>query len=344
MKKTIVALAVLAASGASFAQVSITGKLGFSFQKNAAAPDAAQGMQMTDGDLNFAATEDLGGGMAITAKSAFASRGRDNTFAARDASLTLVTGAGAFILGSVESCSIIDNVAGAPVSVSTAHDGVGAPLEGSCTNIDTAVWVLPVGPITAKVAYSEFGPGAGLASTVSTWTLGGTYAAGPLSATLDYTTYAANETALNGTGLATLLSTGRSNVYTGNVGTAGTYYNGLGRTRLAASYDLGVVKLGAGLETKTHNTANVYSVSASAPVGSAVSVGLTYTSRAEQTADATYLLVGDTARTATGLGMTYMLSKTANVNVSYATYTGAPTTGNGKNLSNEYRIRLLKSF
>ena len=42
--------------------------------------------------------------------------------------------------------------------------------------------------------------------------------------------------------------------------------------------------------------------------------------------------------------MTYMLSKTANVNVSYATYTGAPTTGNGKNLSNEYRIRLLKSF
>ena len=74
MKKTLIAAAVLAVSGVASAQVSVTGGLGFSYQKNANAVggSANHGMQMTDGNLNFAATEDLGGGMKITAASAFA--------------------------------------------------------------------------------------------------------------------------------------------------------------------------------------------------------------------------------------------------------------------------------
>ena len=111
MKKTLIALAVLAASGASFAQVSVTGKLGFSIQKSAevAGGSANQGMQMADGDINFAAKEDLGGGMSITAKQAFQLRGRDTPVTARDASLTLASGMTILRFINITRISIITN-------------------------------------------------------------------------------------------------------------------------------------------------------------------------------------------------------------------------------------------
>jgi predicted porin len=62
----LAALAVVAASGAAFAQssVSLTGKLRFAYG-TAKAVDGAKttGVGVTDGDWNIAAVEDLGGGL-----------------------------------------------------------------------------------------------------------------------------------------------------------------------------------------------------------------------------------------------------------------------------------------
>jgi len=64
MKKSLIALAALAASGVALAQVTLSGGLGVAFEKNGAS-DA----QLTKGDgnatnLTFTGTEDLGGGLS----------------------------------------------------------------------------------------------------------------------------------------------------------------------------------------------------------------------------------------------------------------------------------------
>lgn len=333
MKKTLIALAVLAASGASIAQVSITGKLGFSYQKNSTVvgTTATHGMAMSDGDLNFTATEDLGGGMTAIAKSAFASRGRDNSFSARDGSLTLVTKAGVMTLGSVESCSTINNVAGAPISLADGHDSGNAPLDG-CANIDMAQFTLPLGAVTLQYTYSDsiLRSSAGVGA-YTTPTPGGTpagggdlqsntirlaYASGPIAAEIDLTAYAANAAVQ---------------------AAAGTYWDALTRTRVLGSYDLGVAKIGVGVQMSNHDKASQSSVSVNVPMG-AMSFGLAHSMRAAQgTSTYTGLTVAD-SRSGTAIGMKYDLSKTTNVNASYGIYSNTAAK------DSEFRIRLMKSF
>jgi predicted porin len=314
MKKTIVALAVLAASGATFAQATISGKLGFSYQKNAelAGGAANHGMQMADGDLNFAASEDLGGGMSITAKSAFASRGRDTGISARDASLTMITPFGAVALGAVESCSTILNTAGAPVSLSSGHDGgPNSPIDG-CANLDYAALVMPVGPVNVRLLYADSIGGAGAgAGAVTANQITASYAAGPLSLGVDHTVFATSVSALT---------------------------DGLTRTRLWGAYDLGVATIGLGFQNKNHDVVSQTSLSAKVPMG-AVTLGLVHSMRGAQSASAAYpTLVAGEARTGTAVGMDYALSKMTTLNASYGVSSESAVR------SSEYRLRLLKSF
>jgi hypothetical protein len=318
MKKTLIALAVLAASGASFAQVTVTGKLGFSYQKDATAGGGStvHGLKMSDGDLNFKATEDLGSGMSITASSAFVSRGRTTGITSRDASLTLVTGAGAFAMGSVESPNTIVNTAGAPVSLATGHDN-GVVL-AAASDVDYVAYIVPVGPVTLSLAYSDSIGGAGSgAGSVQANAIRADYAAGPLKASLDFTAFSA-------------------------AAAAGTQADGLTRTRLSGSYDLGMAVIGAGVQVGNHDKPMETSVSVNVPLG-AVSVGLVYSNKASQ-GTTTYTAAGGAAiaaadaKSGTAVGATYMLSKTANINASYGTY----STSTGQD--NEFRLRLLKSF
>jgi len=320
MKKTLVALAVLAAAGTSFAQVTVSGKLAFSYEKNATAGggSANHGMKMTDGDLNFAATEDLGGGMSATAKSAFASRGRDNTFAPRDASLTLKTGAGLISMGSIESANAIINTAGAPVSLATGHDN-GVVLSAA-SNVDYVAYALPIGPVVVGLTYSDSIGAAGTGAGNATGTgVSLSYAAGPLSATVDHTTFSSLSLAATG-----------------------TQTDGLSRTRLFGAYDLGVAKLGAGIQVGNHDKPTETSMSVSVPLG-AVSIGLLYSNKASQSATAytttaSAAIAAADSKSGTAVGATYMLSKMTNVNVSYSTYSSS--TGQ----DNEYRIRLMQAF
>ena len=54
MKKTLVALAVMAASGASFAQVTITGQYGFGYAQSSDSANAtAGGLGISDSNISF---------------------------------------------------------------------------------------------------------------------------------------------------------------------------------------------------------------------------------------------------------------------------------------------------
>ena len=82
MKKTLIALAALAVSGAAFAQVTMTGLVGFGFQKSASQTKSnaniGSGMATVDGTINFTANEDLGGGMRAIASTEIQLRGRND--------------------------------------------------------------------------------------------------------------------------------------------------------------------------------------------------------------------------------------------------------------------------
>ena len=331
MKKTLVALAVLAVSGASFAQVTINGKLGFSYQKNASivGGSANHGMAMSDGDLNFTAMEDLGGGIKAIAKSAFTSRGRDSTIGARDATLTLAMPAATMTVGAVESCSTILNTAGAPVALASGHDSTGAPIDG-CANVDAFILSIPVGPVTLGLNYADsiarFVNGVpatspGGAGDLTSNGVSVSYAAGPLSAGLDFTVFAANA-AVQGAVAAG----------------GGTYWDGLTRTRLFGAYDLGVAKIGAGFQVSNHDKASQSSVSVAVPLG-AISVGLVHSMRNAQDASTAYTgLTAKDSRSGTAVGATYNLSKMTNINASYSTYS------NTADRDTEFRVRLMQSF
>ena len=95
-------MAAVAVAGVASAQVSITGKYAFGFTSDETnAGVATTGLGVTDGHLTFAASEDLGGGLSISASSEFVSRGRDTLITGRNASMTVAGGFGSVMMGSV---------------------------------------------------------------------------------------------------------------------------------------------------------------------------------------------------------------------------------------------------
>lgn len=84
MKKTLVALAVLAASGASFAQATITGAYAYGYQTTSnvggVSGTDASGLGIDTSFVKFAASEDLGGGMAVGASMSIDGMNRGGIF------------------------------------------------------------------------------------------------------------------------------------------------------------------------------------------------------------------------------------------------------------------------
>lgn len=353
MKKSLVALAVLAASGVSFAQVTISGNIGVSYQKSpviGAGGAGTQGLRVNDGEIYITATEDLGGGMSATARGGITLRGRGSVIGDRDATVTLAGPMGAITAGAVRACGIIDAqksgvVTGTVYSSNESEHGV--PID-RCSVVDIVALTTKLSDVTVTGTYGEFGSfvtkdstlgtnSAGNATGVTFGALAANYSKGPLALGGDYTYFMI----------------------------AGTYKaaDGMQRWRAVGSYDFGVAKLAAGYQGKNWCAANQYIASVAVPMGNAV-FGLDYLMRDAQPATtckgsdeaalatAAFALTGaaanDKASSALGVGMTYNFSKTTNVNVSYITYTdvkavtapGSTTTA----FDNEYRIRLLKSF
>jgi len=330
MKKTLIALAAVAVSSAAMAQVTVSGKYAVAYTSTeSAAGVKASGFGTTDGDVVFTAAEDIGAGVKAGASLAVRVRGRGNVdsgasavaagntaaipaqntgVGARDASVYLQGGFGRITMGSIEAGNgIIGRAsAGAPT---IGQDG-GVTLDGAA-NVDMASLSLPIGAVTATVMLIDSigAPGAGgmqsAAATTDATLVGLAYAAGPISAGLDHTTFGKNAAA------------------------AGTD----SRTRVSASYNLGVATVGAGYQTKETFAGvsdNQMMVGVSVPMG-AITLGATYATKDSDTdaADASGYEVG----------MNYAFSKRTNLQISYQSI--------GLDAGNDataMRARLMHSF
>ncbi len=329
MKKTLIALATLAATGATFAQATISGNVGFSWQQSpvkAADGSHVQGFAIQDGEIYIAAKEDLGGGMSATARGGFTMRGRGNAIADRDATVTLTGDFGAITAGSFRTCGSLAGVQSGVVTgtvYSSNESNNYTPLD-KCSLVDALVYSMPVGPVMLSATYGEFG--SAVADTTSTdrgnttgitfTDLGGVYTSGPVMAGLNVTVF-------------------------GAVGALAAV-DSVVRTRLVGTYDAGIAKVGLGYQNKTGGSADQYVASVAVPVGNAV-FGMDYTGRAAQGAYdrtptgyatsptvattgayAAYALggtrEGDKASSSVGVGVTYNFSKTTSLNFSYITY------------------------
>ncbi len=294
MKKSLIALAVLAASGASFAQstATISGSINVGVMDTGAAGAKAAVSSLGGGAnaVNIVTVEDLGGGL----KGGFDSQIRFNAATGdRNSSGTgnaLFHGANAYLsggFGTVRVGKIIEasNCAFDPWGC-TGGAGVIAGAAGTSGLIAAGTQAQSVSYATPTFA----GFSGSYQTSVSTRTnersvLSLNYANGPLAAQY-------------------LQSKNSANVAADNGATALTITDVAGKgTSIAASYDLGVAKIAA-FNAKTEDAAgavtkNINGLTASVPMGA-------YTLLAGYAKDKKALATADTK---VGFGVNYALSK-----------------------------------
>lgn len=375
MKKTLIALAAVAATGASFAQVTMAGSVGVSWQQSpvvAAANNGQhiQGLAIQDGEIYVTATEDMGGGWGATARGGWTMRGRANAVADRDATVSLRTPGGVVTAGALRACGSITTHALSGVVTGTVYSGNesnnNVPID-KCSLVDVVVFGTKVSDVTLALTYGEFESGIpgtsgndrGNGTGITFTDVSAQYTAGALFLGVDWTHFSA----------ATINYVGANQTAAPSAAAAPQNFvavDGLDRYRLYAKYDAGFAKFGLGYQMKGM-AADQYAASVAVPMGN-LTLGLDYMARGEQTyapknlgeAYAGFALsgsrLGDKASSAVGLGATYNFSKTATLNASYITYSdaGANTkyaTGSftapgttPAQLDTEYRIRLMKTF
>jgi predicted porin len=328
MKKSLIALAVLAASGASFAQVTITGNLAMGYLQTTngtagAAVKDASGFGVDTSEINFAATEDLGGGMKATAKMSLAGADRSHESATaptvsavggRDASLTVASSMGTFALATSKGA---DYLSGGTAGVGANYSGFDGKLFSARSSRDTVSYTLPVGPVSLGLSLQEnsagLGLGKGLQGNASDIDQGRTvlsakYVGGPLVVDGAYLSYNNNNTA-----------TGQKDA-----------------TRLSASYDLGVANVGFGTEIANFNVFGRradYLLGMSMPMG-AMTFGVQLGMR-DQATPATS--AGITRGTSLNVG--YALSKRTSLIGNYQVWTN-----NGGDASNQFLALMSHSF
>lgn len=348
MKKTLIALAVLAASGASFAQVTITGNLAMGYRAGTTGVAAGgttagadfAGFGTDTSQINFAATEDLGGGMKVTAKMALAGADRSGesgtagAVTGRDATLSLQTNVGVFTLGSVSSP---DYLSGTVAGVGAYYNGWDGKIFSARTNRDVLVYSLPIDAWTLATSYQESSgateQGLGVGTTGNYVLAGGATAMAGQSVTTYGASYAKGAIAGNFTYLN----------FNSPVG--GTK----NQTRLSGSYDLGMAKLGLGAVVTNNDSAAAGSLGATAspkitdmlfgvsvPLGS-LTLGLELAQR--RTDD--FVAAASGTRTGASLQAAYALSKRTSMIANYARWDG--TVGNAVQ-SSQTNLLLSHSF
>lgn len=366
MKKSLIALAVLAASGASFAQVTITGNYTAGYKASTNAPRQgtntqqitqavtealaggsggnpvgdASGLGIDTSLITFTAKEDLGGGMNIAAEMSIDGLSRGGV-SGGDSSLKLTTTVGRITL---QTYKPVDYLSGGISGVGgVGMDNKVFPARGLKDGVgfDTKV-----GPVFLGIAHLEqasasggstsgvgMGLGAGGAGAASTTgqrlnSLSATYVGGALIANVNYL------------------------VYDGRTDNVNTSYKDVIRT--AASYDFGVAKLGGGfsvLTTTGGSTLTDSMIAVSVPVG-ALTLGANF---AQETSAGTIaqtipvtgvgnvpFVAGqlDQTRNGYGLSASYALSKRTSLIATYANWLSAA----GKDRSSETNLLVSHSF
>lgn len=338
MKKSLIALAVLAASGASFAQVTISGNLAMGYRANTtgavgSSSDSA-GFGVDTSEIDFAATEDLGDGMKAVAKLALAGADRsgesgNGTVTGRDASLALTTSAGVLSLATAKSA---DYLSGGIAGVGAYYAGFDSKVFNDRSSRDSVTYTVPVGAFALAATYQEasnmLGLGAGTAGDAANTKqsqagVSATYTKGPIAANFAY--------------------------YSVNANQGNTYKD---ETRLAGAYDFGVVKVGLGANVR--NSGNAAGGRATdlllgikAPLG-ALSLGAQFASR--KIDDVNFISNTNSAGvngkqgigtiTGAALEADYALSKRTMVIANYARWTQVV----GNDASTQFQLLLSHSF
>jgi len=267
MKKTLIALAVLAASSASFAQVTITGEVQMGYQAlhtvsggamgavpNFAAPpylgiyngssvqNDQGGLGIDTANLYFTVTEDLGGGQKVVAKEGFDTISRGGVVGG-DTVLTYTNNSfGQIEIGSAKAGDVFTEIA--------YTDGNLITFDGRLNQIETSndyiSYAAPIGPLLFEFRHNENGnsvvaggPNGGLGLGV-----GGQ---GPASITTQ-----GDNTLVLAYLKSPLQVVGAYRAYM-NQDNVGGVFDGNGLTKkdaihVEAGYDFGVVKVGLGLD------------------------------------------------------------------------------------------------
>ena len=330
------------------AQVTLSGKYAFAYQSTTtAAGVTTKGGETTDGDIVFAATEDLGGGMSISASSALRLRGRTpGSTDGRDASMTLSGGFGKVMIGSIEAGNGILGLGGAGAPVIGLDDS--AKTLSGASNIDLIRYYTPeLAPgLTAYISSIEGVVGAGGSTSASTQ-VGVSYSAGALKVSGDVVNYATGAAAAAVNGLcaatgATALSALASATATcaGTVVQAYTSAVTLAayadqQTRISASYNLGVATVGLGYQLRSFQDGGATGdnkqtvVGLSAPVGN-MTVGVLFATQKQGTT---------IDKSGTEIGVNYAMSKRTNLQIANQSYKSG-TAASAK----ATRVRLMHSF
>lgn len=309
MKKTLVALAVLAASGASFAQVTITGNLtmGYEVDHFGTSKSEQSGFGVDTAEIYFNASEDLGGGLKATAKLGFdgVTRGGAN---GGDSVLGLSGGFGALTLATTKGA---DYLSGGVAKVG------GNSMDGKVFSVrlpaDSIAYAYAFGPVTVSLSHVEplnkLGLGNGAAGADGTYAYtnfdGVTATAENQRTNRIAAKYAAGKLVVDG-GYAVYDQQGITST------------NDKSQIRLSASYDLGAVAIGGGMvqNTKNSGTRTDALLSISAPLG-ALTLGADYATR---TTNGYANSANDGTITGYGLSADYALSKRTNVGVYYTNF------------------------
>jgi predicted porin len=333
MKKTLIAMAVLAASGASFAQVSITGNAGFAYQKDASGTKANTGFGVPDLNLTFTAAEDIGGGTTATATAGLDLGSSRNAGTARnDFSIVIANpAAGALTLRSIEAGNNAEQFSG----VTSLANGVDSTNVGygsivGHANVKGVKYATPTfSGFTFEASYSQYekNTNGSTAALVDPTTNGYQTSTG---LTLKYK---------NG-GLA--VAYGHSNYNTSvNSGKQDS-----GKDDIGVSYDAGVAKFGLGWMQTSSSSIPAAAVSPTliasvmVPAGQ-FKFGLDYANKQAATSsadDVTFL----------AYGVSYDLSKSSVVKASFGGFSGITsktgTAGTAPNNDQQFRIGYWKSF
>ncbi|MEY4736894.1 MAG: hypothetical protein RL302_1213, partial [Pseudomonadota bacterium] len=307
MKKTLVALAILAASGASFAQATITGSYAFGYSSSTGGgAAAASGLGTDTSDVNFAASEDIGGGMSASAKMGISGAHRGNAVVGNTATVGIKNASFGLTLGTVESANGLLAIG----SSGASGFGLDGKVISGSANIDLLSLSFPVSSaLTIGATYVDRGNSAtGVGTGLGVGTAGGadaqpstgvsvTYAAGAISAKADYTSWGKQDE----------LSTAATPAAMTNKS----------RVRLSGAYDLGVARLSLGYSTFDTTGANAAKketlLGVKVPMG-AVTLGLDY---------AIAQKAGLQDGSGYSLGVGYDLSKRTNIGASIASYHAA---------------------
>jgi hypothetical protein len=316
---------------------------------------------VTDGDIVFAAVEDLGGGLKAGANMALRLRGRENvkavtvaaqtagaavvaqTYAVtyspevgRDASVFLSGAFGTITAGAVEFGNGISGrgFGGTNSSLPTDLNNGGvlsANAYGNMLAYSSPVMSGFSVQLTRADSIGSVGNGSTTITAAGSETslglnaniVGVTYANGPLTANIDSTAFSGNTT----------------------VGGADSDRK---RIRMSADYDFGIVKIGVGQEdNKGTATTGTYAgkqtaFGISAPITPALRVGMVYAKNSESAV----LAAANAVAKGTGFSADYSFSKRTVVNVSYATIARDDLADNANynKEGKQYRVRFMHSF